>query len=160
MKKWEDIKNWFGGVGQWIKDHKGPASYDKTLLVSNGQLIMSGLQSGLSTGFSRVQSFVGTMGAGMQKQFPNATSILSNVGTKIMSGLSSALGQTAPVLRAVSNISNYITRSFSGASNLLYSAGWNIMVGLYNGMLDFFYQYTLPQVQNMANIIRANISRF
>ena len=50
--KWDDVKDWFGGVGDWIVQHKGPPSKDATLLTRNGRLIMQGLAKGLDQGLA------------------------------------------------------------------------------------------------------------
>lgn len=44
---------WISGLAGWIKDHKGPIEYDRRLLVSNGQAIISGLDAGMEDTFVR-----------------------------------------------------------------------------------------------------------
>ncbi|WAB09126.1 tape measure protein [Arthrobacter phage Eesa] len=46
----ENVKNFVGGIGQWIADNKGPKAYDLALLVPAGGWIMEGLGRGIRAG--------------------------------------------------------------------------------------------------------------
>lgn len=60
-REWSNIKTKVGGMAQWIRDHKGPISYDRRLLIDNGIAIMQSLHRGISTGFVEVQTLVSSM---------------------------------------------------------------------------------------------------
>lgn len=60
-QKFEDVKGFIGGIGTWIKNNKGPISYDRKLLIPAGRAIMQGLNKGLADEFKSVQSLVGHM---------------------------------------------------------------------------------------------------
>ena len=50
---WNNVTGWISGLGGWIASHKGPESYDRQLLVTNGRLIMQGFAKGLTSGFDK-----------------------------------------------------------------------------------------------------------
>ncbi|WP_288638828.1 tape measure protein [uncultured Lentilactobacillus sp.] len=61
MAVWSTIKGFVSHIAGWIKDHKGPISLDRRLLIPAGNAIMQGLNAGLTDGFKTVQSTVTAM---------------------------------------------------------------------------------------------------
>lgn len=59
---WKAGMKFIGGIGDWIREHKGPIRKDRKLLTPAGNAIMNGLNSGLTGGFRNVQSNVSGMG--------------------------------------------------------------------------------------------------
>lgn len=89
---WESVKSFVGGIGRWIKEHKGPLSYDEQLLIPAGQAIMSGLNGGLTTGFSYVQDNVSSMAG-----------IISDQVTSIMDTAQNALDDDRLTVPAINS---------------------------------------------------------
>lgn len=75
------VKGFVGGIASWIKEHKGPISYDRKILIPAGNAIMKGLNEGLSTQFKDVQSNVLGMADALANTFnPDLNAELSAVG--------------------------------------------------------------------------------
>lgn len=70
----ENVKNFVGGIGQWIADHKGPKAYDLALLVPAGGWIMTGLTKGL------------------ERFMPNLGRTLGDISWMIQNGIDPELG--------------------------------------------------------------------
>ena len=68
-QKFEDVKNFVGGIGDWIAQHKGPLPYDRRLLTKNGRAIMESLDTGLRSGFEPVMGYVSSMAGQLADAF-------------------------------------------------------------------------------------------
>lgn len=68
-EKYEGVKDFIGGIGDWIRENKGPISYDRKLLIPAGNSIMDGLNSGLASGFKDVQDNVSNMANKLDTSF-------------------------------------------------------------------------------------------
>ncbi|MFJ2619687.1 phage tail tape measure protein [Glutamicibacter sp. NPDC087344] len=55
----ESVKDFVGGIGSWIADHKGPKQYDLGLLVPAGGWIMDGLESGIEASMPSLGTTLG-----------------------------------------------------------------------------------------------------
>ncbi|KJL39905.1 hypothetical protein [Microbacterium trichothecenolyticum] len=84
------VQSFIGGIAGWIKANKGPASYDRQLLVPAGRWIMGGLERGLNAGFGRVKSRVSSM----------ADEIRGEFGTSLGTGISAGLATSMNVARS------------------------------------------------------------
>lgn len=68
-QKFEDVKNFVGGIGDWIAEHKGPLPYDRRLLIKNGMAIMESLDTGLRNGLVPVMGYVSSMAGQLADAF-------------------------------------------------------------------------------------------
>jgi len=85
-EKYEGVKDFIGGIGDWIRENKGPIRVDKKLLIPAGNAIMEGLNNGLDNGFGAVQDNVSSMGDRLSTNFDigsRLTSINSQIQTKV-----------------------------------------------------------------------------
>lgn len=60
-ERFEQVKGWVTGIGDWIADHKGPKQYDLNLLVPAGGWIMTGLREGLEAEIPALRDTLGAV---------------------------------------------------------------------------------------------------
>ena len=65
----EGVKNFIGGIAGWIREHKGPISYDRRLLIPAGKAIMGGFDASLQNSFKDVQRTVGGVAGWISNAF-------------------------------------------------------------------------------------------
>lgn len=85
---WSQITSSVSNMAQWIKDHKGPVSYDRKLLIDNGSALMAGLNQGIQTGWKNVMGNVSSMAETIQDVINDD---YSNIGWQIGLGISDGL---------------------------------------------------------------------
>lgn len=81
------VKDFIGGIGKWIRKHKGPIQYDRKLLIPAGNAIMQGLNAGLMHSFKDVQGNVSTMAQSIAEAANNnISSNLKNINANLAGG--------------------------------------------------------------------------
>lgn len=82
---WGDVQHFVGGIATWIRDHKGPISYDRKLLIPAGQAIMGGFNQALQDSFSDVKDTVNGVAPYIQNAISGQGDYMIN--TKMGDGL-------------------------------------------------------------------------
>jgi phage-related protein len=67
---WENVANYLSGLGNKIKNLKGPLEKDKRLLIPEGAAIMDSLMTGLASRFGGLETMLG----GLTNAIPNVVS--------------------------------------------------------------------------------------
>src|SRR5699024_7668468 len=128
QEKYEKVKSFVSGIGDWIKEHKGPISKDKKLLIPAGQVIMNGLNSGLQDKFKTVKSTI----SAMSQQIVDAVASTSNISSLVGDELDSCKNQSVE-FSTVQTLSSDIDRingndnSEDDATNQLLEAIVNVL---------------------------------
>lgn len=135
---WENVKSFVSGIGNWIKEHKGPLSYDEQLLIPAGQAIMSGLNGGLTNGFSDVQDNVSGM-AGM----------ISSQVTGIMDKAQNALNDDQLTIPAIN--SQQYSESIDRLNGMVQGGSYNQNVTMQESGLQKTNTELLRKIANKDN---------
>jgi len=81
----ESVKNFVGGIGEWIAKNKGPKAYDLALLVPNGGWIMKSLETGIKSGLPALKDTLGGVAASITDGV-SPTMNVSATGTAALAG--------------------------------------------------------------------------
>lgn len=135
---WENVKNFVGGIGNWIKEHKGPLSYDEQLLIPAGLAIMSGLNGGLTNGFSDVQDNVSGMAG-----------VISDQVTGIMDKAQNALNDDQLSIPAIN--SQQYSESIDRLNGMVQGGNYNQNVTMQESGLQKTNTELLRKIANKDN---------
>ena len=135
---WESVKNFVGGIGRWIKEHKGPLSYDEQLLIPAGQAIMSGLNGGLTTGFSYVKDNVSSFAG-----------VISDQVTSVMDNAQNALDDDRLTVPAIN--SQQYSESIDRLNGMVQGGNYNQNVTMQESSLQKTNTELLRKIANKDN---------
>lgn len=126
------VKSFVGGIASWIKEHKGPISYDRRLLIPAGNAIMTGLNAGLVEQFKTVQHNVGNMASAIADTASNAlNSNVQELNANISGSYSGSLTMQDSSLQMQNNS---LLRMIANKSNDIYLDGNTLVGGTANRM--------------------------
>lgn len=135
---WENVKSFVGGIGNWIKEHKGPISYDEQLLIPAGQAIMSGLNGGLTTGFTEVQNNVSSMAG-----------VISDQVTSVMDTAQNALDDDRLTIPAIN--SQQYSESIDRLNGMVQGGSYNQNITMQESGLQKTNTELLRKIANKDN---------
>lgn len=135
---WESVKSFVGGIGKWIKAHKGPISYDEQLLIPAGQAIMSGLNGGLTTGFGYVKDNVSSFAG-----------IISDQVTSVMDKAQNALDDDRLTVPAIN--SQQYSESIDRLNGMVQGGSYNQNITMKESGLQRTNTELLRKIANKDN---------
>lgn len=122
------------GIGYIVKPFSDAGSW----LLKKGSAVVAGLRSGISTGASRLGTWVGDhVVTPITSRFSAAGSWLSSRGSAVVSGLKSGISTGASKVGSwvKAKVVSPVTGAFSKASGWLTSSGKAMVSGLFSGAL-------------------------
>lgn len=142
---WGRVTSFVGGIAGWIKEHKGPISYDRVLLTPAGEAIMTGFAKGLTASFGDVKDVVEQANSYMNHAFddvsPSAdlTADWSKTGRlSVSSDLSTTLDaadKTAPHTLTAAEIERAMTAALKAMPNPTVVMDTGVVAGAVNRRL-------------------------
>lgn len=110
---WSQITSNVSNMAKWIKDHKGPVSYDRRLLIENGSALMTGLNRGIQAGWRNVMDNISSMAGTIQDVINDDYSDIGwQIGLGISDGLNSSMDNVTGHLDAIrDHVNDFSLRS-------------------------------------------------
>lgn len=100
---YENVKDFVGGIADWIAEHKGPISYDRRLLIPAGKAIMGGFNESLQSNFKNVQRTVSGMADRLNSSFNLTPEMALGVGNIGSASLGSSIANNSTSTSTVIN---------------------------------------------------------
>jgi phage-related protein len=142
---WGKVTGFVGGIAGWIKEHKGPISYDRVLLTPAGEAIMTGFAQGLTASFGDVRDVVEQANSYMNHAFddvaPSAdlTADWSKTGrANLVSTMSATLAtpdKNAPRMLTADEIEQAVARAIRTMPNPSIVMDTGVVAGAVNRKL-------------------------
>lgn len=153
---WEAGKKFVHGIANWIKEHKGPISYDRRLLIPHGTAVMQGFHEGLKNEFGNVQRSIGDMTASIGNtsvSSPMFESLNTNVGDLLANGFDRAKQSLNGIVEGMKNLdgSNVIDVNGSQTISDMDSSALDNQIGFTSQSKDLSTTNNKSSHINIAN---------
>lgn len=114
----EGVKNFVGGIADWIAKNKGPKPYDLALLVPNGGWIMKGLGNGIKKGIPGLQKTLGAVAQSVASGMGQMTTdVMVQSKGAVPTGLSAGIKRNSVVSSAEATSSRGLASNVSTVNN-------------------------------------------
>jgi phage-related protein len=95
------VRDWIGGIADWVRDNKGPPEKDAKLLIPAGEAIMTGFLQGLQSKEMVIQRFLESFAVDIERGIGGVTSAMntaSNLSASSTLGIVASLPSNAETL--------------------------------------------------------------